>query len=174
MEYISIASGNYSRITDGKNSAFSVIEDYSRGFSAMKAYPQDQIFGKKEEQPVLSYDVAVPESGKYVLRLLTNPSNPYSHVPEIFCGVSVNGGKQKKVNMIREGFAVGDGNEIWSEGVLDNLRTTDVPISLDKGINTIDISAISPNFVLLKLVLFKENMPPMKSYLGPAETFWKE
>ena len=140
----------------------------------MKAYPQDQIFGKKEEQPVLSYDVAVPESGKYVLRLLTNPSNPYSHVPEIFCGVSVNSGKQKKVNMIREGFSVGDGNAIWSEGVLDNLRTTDVVISLDKGVNTIDIAAISPNFVLLKLVLFKEDMPPMKSYLGPEETFWKE
>lgn len=173
-EYISISASNFSRSTKGKKSAFSVVEDYSRGFSAVKAYPQDQIFGKKEEQPVLSYDVAVPENGKYVLRLLTNPSNPYSHVPEIFCGVSVNSGKQKKVNMIREGFAVGDGNAIWSEGVLDNLRTTDVVISLDKGVNTIDIAAISPNFVLLKLVLFKEDMPPMKSYLGPEETFWKE
>ena len=173
MNYISIEAKNYSAKTPGTKGDFALIPDYNRGFDALKAYPQDKIFNKKGESPVLTYRVVVPESGKYTLVLMTNPSNPPSHTPEIFCGVAANGGKQKKINMIREGFAVGDGNEIWMKGVLDNMRTTAVPVDLKKGENTIDISAISPNFVLMKMVLFKEGEVPEKSYLGPSETYFK-
>ncbi|MBO4494304.1 MAG: glycosyl hydrolase 115 family protein [Clostridiales bacterium] len=169
--YISIEASHYSVKTEGAKGEFMEIPDYNRGLSGMKAYPQDRVFAGPKDAPVLSYSVVVPKAGRYTLRLMTNPGNPPSRIPELYCGVAVNGGKRKKINTIKDGFAVGDGNDIWSAGVLNNLRTTEVVLDLVEGANTIDISAISPNFVLTKLVLFKEGHAPLDSYLGPTETW---
>lgn len=171
MNYISIEASHYSNKVAGSQGDFEEIPDYNRGVSGMKAFPLDRFFTSKKDAPVLTYTVIVPKSGKYTLRLMTNPGNPPGKIPELFCGVAVNDGKMKKINTIREGFAVGDGNAIWSQGVLDNLRTTEVPLELKEGRNTIDIVALSPNFVLTKLVLFEEGNAPLDSYLGPTETW---
>ena len=73
--------------------------------------------------------------------------------------------------MIPSGFAVGDNQLIWKQGVLYNIRITEVDLDLKEGKNTIGISAISPNFVLVKLVLFEQGKAPMDSYNGPAENY---
>ena len=171
MDYIAIVAENYTENIPGKVGRFEVIPDYNRGLSAVKAYPQDVTFKKAGDAPTLTYQVNVPKAGKYTLRLMTNPSNPPTRTPEIWFGVAVNGGKTKKVNMIPEGFAVGDNQLIWKQGVLDNLRTTEVDLDLSEGKNTIGISAISPNFVLTKIVLFEKGKAPADSYLGPKETY---
>ena len=170
-EFIAIDAENYTENIPGKVGRFEVIPDYNRGLSAVKAYPQDVTFKKAGDAPTLTYQVNVPKAGKYTLRLMTNPSNPPTRTPEIWFGVAVNGGKTKKVNMIPEGFAVGDNQLIWKQGVLDNLRTTEVDLDLSEGKNTIGISAISPNFVLTKIVLFEKGKAPADSYLGPKETY---
>ncbi len=168
-EYISILAENFTENLPGKAGSFEKIPDYNRGMSAMKAFPQDVTFKKAGDAPKLTYLLDVPKAGKYALRLMTNPSNPPTREPEIFFGVSVNDGKEKKVNMIPEGFAVGDNQLIWKQGVLDNIRITEVGLDLKEGKNTIGIRAVSPNFVLMKLVLFEEGKAPMDSYNGPKE-----
>ena len=105
------------------------------------------------------------------MRLYTNPSNPYSRENVIFFGIGANNSKMKKVNMISPYFAVGDGNPYWSLGVLENTRLTDVTLNLNEGVNEINIFALDPNFVLQKLVIFKAEEGPARSYLGPKETF---
>ena len=165
--YIAIDAVNYSEKLPGTKGTFEEIPDYNRGLSAMKAFPQEQVFTGRKDAPVLRYIVDIPKAGKYTLRLMSNPGNPSGRVPELFVGVSANGGKMRKINTIREGFAVGDGNDIWSQGVLDNLRTTDVGLDLAVGRNTIDITALSPNFALTRIVLFEQGKEPMASYLGP-------
>ena len=169
-EYIAIDAENYTENIPGKIGRFEVIPDYNRGLSAMKAYPQDVTFKKAGDAPTLMYQVSVPKGGKYTLRLMTNPSNPNTRLMELFVGVGSNGGRVKKVNMIPDGFAIGDEQELWKKGVLDNLRVTEVDLDLKEGKNTIEISAISPNFVLTKLVLFEKGKAPSDSYLGPKET----
>ncbi|MBO4687084.1 MAG: glycosyl hydrolase 115 family protein [Clostridiales bacterium] len=169
--YISIDSSHFFARTSGAKGSFREIPDYNRGLSAMKAFPQDQVFSGRGDAPVLSYRVVLPKDGEYTLRLLTNPGNPSGRMPELFVGVSANGGKMKRVNTIRKGFAVGDGNDIWSEGVLDNLRSTEVTLDLKAGSNDIDITALSPNLVLTRIVLFEQGEAPMNSYLGPTETY---
>ena len=170
-EYIAINAENYTKNIPGKVGRFEVIPDYNRGLSAMKAYPQDVTFKKAGDAPTLMYQVSVPKDGKYTLRLMTNPSNPNTRLMELFVGVGSNGGRLKKVNMIPDGFAIGDEQELWKKGVLDNLRITEVDLDLKEGKNTIEISAISPNFVFTKLVLFEKGKAPSDSYLGPKETF---
>ena len=171
MNYISIPANGYNRCFSSPASAsFRKIPDYSRGLDAVKAYPQEAVLGLKKA-PYLEYKVSVPKSGKYDVTLYTNPSNPFGREPSILVGVSVNGGKVKKVNMIPEGFAVGDGNPYWSQGVLDNVRKTTVTVELKEGVNEINIHAINPNLVLQKIVICEEGIVIPESYLGPKPTY---
>ena len=171
MNYISIPATGYSRcIASPASASFRIIPDYSRGTDAIKAYPQDVVLGVKNA-PSLEYKVSVPNSGKYDVILYTNPSNPFGREPSILVGVSVNGGKVKKVNMIPDGFAVGDGNPYWSQGVLDNVRKTTVTVELKEGVNDINIHAVNPNLVLQKIVICEEGAEIPESYLGPKPTY---
>ena len=171
MNYISIPANGYSRCFASSDFAsFRIIPDYSRGMDAIKAYPQEKVFGVKNA-PYLEYKIAVPKSGKYDVTLFTNPSNPFSREPSILVGISVNGGKVKKVNMIPDGFAVGDGNPYWSQGVLDNVRKTVVTVELKEGVNELNIHAIDPNLVLEKIVICEEGAKVPESYLGPKPTY---
>ena len=170
-EYVSICAENFTENIPGKKGAFEVIPDYTRGMAAVKAYPQNMEFKKAEDAPKISYSVNVPKAGKYTLRLMTNPSNPPTREKKVLFGVSANDGKEKKVNMIPDGFGVGDDQPLWKQGVLDNIRITEVGLDLKEGKNTIGIRAISPNFVLVKIVLFEEGKAPMDSYNGPSETY---
>ena len=169
MNYISIPAAEFTSKTDSKKGGFKVLKDYSRGMDAVKAYPQDIKFGK--DAPKLTYRVKVPHKGKYEVRIFTNPSNPYSRDNEIVFGISANGGNMKKIDMIPEGFAVGDGNPYWSMGVLNNTRRTDVVLALEEGVNEINIYALDPNLVLQKIVIVEEGETTLRSYMGPKATF---
>ena len=172
MEYISIDAKDYTSKTDSGAGGFKVIKDYSRGMDAVKAYPQDMKFSRSgKDAPGLTYRVNVPHAGKHQIRFYTNPSNPYSRKNEIYFGIGINDNKMKKINLIDEGFAVGDGNAPWSLGVLCNTRRNTVTVDLKEGINDINIFALDPNFVLQKLVIFEEDNYPMRSYLGPGSTY---
>lgn len=171
MNYISIPATGYSRCFSSPDFAsFRIIPDYSRGMDAIKAYPQDKIQGVKNA-PYLEYKISVPKAGKYDVTLYTNPSNPFGREPSILVGVSVNGGKVKKVNMIPSGFAVGDGNPYWSQGVLDNVRKTVVTVDLKECVNELNIHAVNPNLVLEKIVICEEGATVPESYLGPKPTY---
>ena len=171
MNYISIPADGYSRCFSSPSSAsFRLIHDYSRGMDAIKAYPQDEVLGTKNA-PYLEYRINVPSAGRYDVTLYTNPSNPFGREPRILVGYSVNGGSIKKINMIPEGFAVGDGNPYWSQGVLDNVRKTSFTVELKEGLNTLNIHAINPNLVLQKIVICEEGVKIPDSYLGPKPTY---
>ncbi len=171
MNYISILPLDYSKAYSSPSfAAYGVIRDYSRGMDVIKAYPQDEVLGVKNA-PYLEYKINVPEEGKYDVTLYTNPSNPFSREPKILVGISVNEGKLKKINMIPEGFAVGDGNPYWSQGVLDNIRKTTFTVDLKAGLNTLSIHAINPNLVLQKIVICEEGAKIPESYLGPKPTY---
>ena len=66
---------------------------------------------------------------------------------------------------------MGDGNEPWERGVLDNIRITDTVMEFKEGINELVIGALSPGFVLEKIIIFPEGTQLPYSYLGPSETF---
>ena len=171
MNYISIPADGYSRCFSSPSSAsFRLIHDYSRGMDAIKAYPQDEVLGTKNA-PYLEYRINVPSAGRYDVTLYTNPSNPFGREPRILVGYSVNGGSIKKINMIPEGFAVGDGNPYWSQGVLDNVRKTTFTVELKEGLNTLNIHAVNPNLVLQKIVICEEGAKVPDSYLGPKPTY---
>ena len=171
MNYISILPVDYSSCCSSPSfAAFGLIRDYTRGMDAIKAYPQDEVLGVKNA-PHLDYKISVPSAGKYDVTLYTNPSNPFSREPKILVGVKVNDGNIKKINMIPEGFSVGDGNPYWSQGVLDNVRKTKLTVDLQEGLNILSIYAINPNLVLEKIVICEQGAKIPESYLGPKPTY---
>lgn len=169
--YISIEAEDYAGKHDSAAGRFEIIPGYGRTKSALKAYPQDKTFSFGVDSPFLIYKFILPKSGDYVMELYTNPSNPCFEDAQLTVGIYVNNEASRRVNLIPEGFAVGDGNELWAQGVLDNIRKTPVNLKLREGLNVLTISAISPGFVLEKLVIYQKDEEPQDSYFGPPETF---
>lgn len=168
--YISIEAEHFFEKKDSRLGSFEILPDYGRTLSAVKAFPQDVTFPVKDA-PGVTYRFTVPRAGRYFVRILSNPSNPPVRTPELFFGIGVNGARCKKINAIPEGFRVGDGNDAWAQGVLNNIRETTVAVDLNEGVNTLTVYALSPNFVLEKLVIYKEGETPSRSYLGPVESY---
>ena len=167
---IAIEAEHFYEKNDTKRGWFEILPDYGRTLSAVKAFPQDVTWAGKDA-PGVTYRFVVPRAGRYIVRVMSNPSNPPVRTPELYFGLGVNGGKMKKVNAIPEGFRVGDGNDPWAAGVLNNIRETEVTVDLSAGVNTLTFYALSPNFVLEKLVIFPEGEAPSRSYLGPEESY---
>lgn len=171
LRYISIEAAHFHHLKNGTDGEFRVIPEYGKSLSAIKAYPQNLDFNINTA-PVATYRFTAPEDGIFKIDFYTNPSNPCTRIPELFFGISVNEDTLRKINTIPEGFAVGDGNMHWQKGVLDNIRVTSVEVELKNGLNSLDIYALSPNFVLEKIVIYPINCTPEKSYTGPSETYF--
>lgn len=61
----------------------------------------------------------------------------------------------------------------WNEDEARNhIRRHSTGIHCRKGINKLRIYAVSPGFVLEKLVIYPEGKQPADSYLGPTETYY--
>ena len=118
--------------------------------------------------PTVTYSVLVPSDGKYNVRVYTTPANPAKPGAGIIFTISANASSPVEVNMIDDGFAVGDGMTEWELGVLDNVRKKDVTVELRKGLNEIKIGAITPGFVLEKIVITPEEvtLPYYVSHCG--------
>ena len=73
--------------------------------------------------------------------------------------------------MLPDDYIIGEENESWCRGVIDNVHTKDITLDLSAGLNELKIFARSPGFVLEKTVIFPEGKEPPHSYLGPLATY---
>lgn len=92
------------------------------------------------------------------------PSNPVSVDNNILYGIQANEDEVSIVDAIPDGYFVGD--LLWNQRVLDNIHRHSSKISCKEGLNTLRIYAVSPGFVLEKIVIYPENKKPAESYLG--------
>ncbi len=167
--YVAIDAADFAKKTDTESGSFEIIPGFGRGSSAIKAYPQNRTFTRLNA-PTALYNVMLEEGGRYNVRIYTSPANPTVFGGKIVFAVSA-GSDPVEVSMIPDGFEIGDGKSIWEQGVLDNIRTKDVTLELRKGLNELKISALSPGFVLEKIVITPETVALPYSYLGPVETY---
>lgn len=173
--YISIEAEHYALNQEaiqanGEVSRFKVIEGYGKTLSAAKAYLTTEYFTAGKDAPYLEYLFTVQEDGLYEVELYMQPSNPVTKEGLLFCGIKVNEEAISVVNTLPEGYRVDDGH--WAEGVLNHIRRHSTAIHCRKGLNTLRIYAVSPGFVLEKLVIYPEGKKPADSYLGPTETYY--
>ena len=136
----------------------------------MKAFPTTEYFTVGKDAPYLEYHFVVQEAGVYELELYMQPSNPVTTDNTLFCGIQANEDDIDIINTLPEGYRVDDRS--WAAGVLNNIRCHCSVINCKAGINILRIYAVSPGFVLEKLVIYPEGKKPANSYLGPTETYY--
>ncbi|MDQ0253328.1 hypothetical protein J2S74_000700 [Evansella vedderi] len=173
--YISIEAEHFALNKEATNqqgdvNKFEVLHGYGKTLSAMKAFPTTGYFTAGEDAPYLEYHFVVQESGQYEVELYMQPSNPVTKEGTIFCGIQGNEDEINIVNTLPEKYRVDDDN--WGAGVLNNIHTRSSRINCKEGFNTLRIYAVSPGFVLEKLVIYPEGKKPVTSYLGPTETYY--
>ncbi|WP_438433691.1 glycosyl hydrolase 115 family protein [Gorillibacterium sp. sgz500922] len=173
--YVSIEAEHFARTQEavkpnGGVSRFEVIEGYGKTLSAVKAYPTTDYFTAGEDAPYVEYNFAVQENGIYELELYLQPSNPVTQEAKLYCGVQLNEEEIRVVNTLPEGYRV-DGPD-WAQGVLSHIRKRRIQVNGRAGLNTLRIYAVSPGFVLEKIVIHPEGKQPADSYLGPVESYY--
>ncbi|GAA0136191.1 glycosyl hydrolase 115 family protein [Paenibacillus sp. YSY-4.3] len=173
--YISIEAEHYALNKEaakenGAVSRFEVIHGYGKTLSGLKAFPTTEYFTAGEDAPYLEYHFMVQEGGEYEVELYMQPSNPVTNEGTLLCGIQVNEEEISVVNTLPEGYRVDDEN--WAKGVLDHIRRHSTGVHCREGLNTLRIFAVSPGFVLEKLVIYPVGKKPADSYLGPAETYY--
>jgi len=173
--YISIEAEHYSINKEATNeqgnvNAFQTLEGYGKTLSAMKAFPTTEYFTPGKDAPYLEYQFAVQEAGEYEVELFMQPSNPVRTDYTLFCGIQANEDDIATVNVLPEGYRVDDEN--WAVGVLNNIHKHTSTLTCKCGLNTLRIYAMSPGFVLEKLVIYPVGKKPANSYLGPTETYY--
>ncbi|WP_078556322.1 glycosyl hydrolase 115 family protein [Bacillus alkalicellulosilyticus] len=149
---------------------FEVLKGYGKTLSAVKAFPTTEYFTVGKDAPYLEYHFVVDAAGVYEVELYMQPSNPVTKDGTIVCGIQTNDGETTIVNTLPEGYRV-DGEE-WAVRVLNNIDTQTCSIHCKEGLNTLKVYAVSPGFVLQKLVIYPEGKKPADSYLGPTETYY--
>lgn len=155
---------------DGDVSGFKVIDGYGKTLSAIKAFPTTKHFTVEKDAPYVEYHIVTKEAGDYDVELFLQPSNPVSNDNSLCYGIQVNEDEVSIVDTIPEGYFVG--HPIWDKRVLDNIYRHSSKVSCKEGLNTLRIYAVSPGFVLEKLVISPEGKKPADSYLGPCETYY--
>ncbi|MFA9556279.1 glycosyl hydrolase 115 family protein [Evansella sp. AB-rgal1] len=173
--YISIEAEHFAQNKEvmndqGNVNRFEVLEGYGKTLSAVKAFPTTEYFTPGKDAPYLEYHIVVQEEGSYELEFYMQPSNPVTKDSTIYCGIQVNEDDINIVNTLPKGYRVE--GEDWDDGVLDNIRRYTSKINCQAGLNTLRVYAVSPGFVLEKLVIYPVGKAPAASYLGPTETYY--
>ncbi|MBO4337302.1 MAG: glycosyl hydrolase 115 family protein, partial [Lachnospiraceae bacterium] len=181
FNYIAMEASHYAACNETPAGGFRELPDYGRTLSAMKAFPTERYFEAGKDAPSLDYLVSVSKEDEYEVTVYMAPCNPATTDNKLLYGISaapgdLSGSKEwdeeiETVNAIPDGFRVGDGNELWYSGVLDNIRKSTSRVIFAQGLNTLRLYAVTPGFIPEKIVICEagENLP--ESYLGPGETY---
>ena len=137
-----------------ENNDFDVLTHFGKYNSGVKASDITRAYSLNKEGPYLTYQVKAPESGEYELTFLFTPANPVDAAGKLDFGIQINDENRKKLSSIHKDFVGGDRtNPHWGKGVMDNIHTCTVKVSLNKGDNTIKYMAVSPNVVLERILI---------------------
>ncbi|MCQ2573399.1 MAG: glycosyl hydrolase 115 family protein [Treponema sp.] len=174
--YISIDAADFSESfagtdTEGRVTGFEVLPDYGKLNSAVKVESVTSYFREDlKDAPCLKYNFFMTGKLDGILKVdfYMNPSNPATQDNYFRFGAAVNG-KKVLVDCVDENFHVGDNQEPWGTDVTNNIRVKSAYFECKEGFNTLEVYAVTPNFVLEKIVMYTTDSEKFikSSYLGP-------
>jgi len=193
---ITIEANHFCEKKDAPNGGFIELKNYGRsGYAAktanavkaagvspesgaqktaggMKVYPTTLDFAENDEKPTLTYRYSVEEAGEYTVEIWTTPTNPLIKNRPLRLMLS-NSNDRQIITTVDENFNAGSNSDHkWGQGVLENIRVTNALIKQEKGINEISIGALEAGLVLERIIIYKKDTKPLKSYLGTPESFY--
>ena len=115
----------------------------------MKAFPVGQSFDKGQG-PAMTYEVDVDLAGEYQIDIVMTPGNPPYRDQKLLYGFAASDGTDEICNAVGDGFKIGDDQDGWMKGVLENSRKNTKKVRFEAGKNTFTVSAISPNVTFVR------------------------
>lgn len=169
-DYVSIEAEHYAKNVSYNGDTFVRLPEYGKTLSAMKVIPVTNTYSNLNESPYLTYSFATDSAGEYEVTVYSTPTNPTYRDNLMNVGLRCNGNEQV-INCVSADFKVSDDNEEWKKGVLDNIRINKVKFMCNKGLNELEIHALSTGLVLQKIVINPVGTIVPYGYLGPTETY---
>jgi hypothetical protein len=159
---------------DAAKGGFIELKNYGRTACGMKVFPVTADFEENEEKPSLTYRFLIEKSGDYTVEAWTTPVNSVVNKRPLRCLLESSHGEKQTVVTVPGDFHAGSPSDArWCQGVLDNIRVTKAVFKFEKGVQEITIGALEAGLVLERIVIYMKNNPPLVSYLGPPESFYK-
>ena len=140
---------------------------------AMKVFPTTSCFKEKDEKPELTFKVLIEEAGVYEIEVWTTPTNPSEKNRPIRFQLTNSKNRQIVTTVSTEYRGGNPSDRNWHKGVLDNIRITKTSMEFEKGVQEITIGAMESGLILERILIYAKNKEPLKSYLGPTESFFK-
>ncbi|MCR5031267.1 MAG: glycosyl hydrolase 115 family protein [Lachnospiraceae bacterium] len=171
--YICMEAEHYSRKEDVPEGGFTLLSPYGRSGSAIKVFPSKADFTRKESRPYVEYRFFTTEEGPYDLTFELAPTTPVTFKPIQLLGYSLNGEEDKIVNTVKEPDLPFYPSVQWAVEAKENVKKVTVPVTCQKGDNTLRFYAVSPGIILERILLIKKGTTIPDSYLGPKESYIK-
>jgi len=169
---IAINANHFCDKKDVPKGAFAELKNYGRSGCGMKVFPVTSDFSEKDKKPSLTYRFLIEKSGNYSVEIWTTPVNSVQNKRPLRCQIE-NAGEKQILVTVPEDFCAGNpSDERWCQGVLDNIRITKTNFKFEKGVQEITVSALEAGLILERIIIYPKNNPPIKSYLGPTESFY--
>jgi hypothetical protein len=162
------------RIQCGAGEAgFIQLNNYGRSGCGMKVFPTTVNFGEKDEKPFLAYRFLIEETNEYNVEIWTTPANSVQNKQPLRFLLASSSGERKIITAVPAGYRAGDYTEkMWNAGVLNNIRVSSTSFTFEKGIQEISVNAMEAGLVLERILIYRKDKEPLKSYLGPLESFY--
>ncbi|MCL2230022.1 MAG: glycosyl hydrolase 115 family protein [Treponema sp.] len=164
---------NYSAKKNVQGGSFLELDKYGRSGCAMKVFPTTSNFNESGERPTLEYSFIIEETGDYIAQIRTAPVNSVQKNRPLRFLFADGYGNVQVVTSVSQDFQAGNPHdEVWSEGVLSNIRKDVVSFNAQKGLCKISIGALEAGLVLERILIYKKDETLLESYLGPPESFY--
>ncbi len=168
---IAMEAHHYCARKDTMKGAFYELDGYGRSGHGMKVFPVTAHFAETEDAPALSYRFLAMEEGQYQVEVWVSPTNSVQGGMPLRFTLEATDGIKQIVNVLPADFKAGDWDDLrWSQGVLDQIRIVRTMVNCTKGIQTITIGALEPGLILERILVYRQENEPNRSYLGPVES----
>ena len=169
--YICMEAEHFSEKADTKKGGFKVLSPNGRSGSAIKVFPVTADFYQEKKRPSVTYKFLASEDSEYEAVFLLAPTTPVTFKPEQYLAYSVNGGKAKIINTVKNPEIQFFFSPQWREEAINSLKMVTDTVKLVKGENELKFYGCSPGIVLERIVIIKKGKEIPKSYLGPRESY---
>lgn len=147
------------------------LENYGRSGAGMKVYPTTVNFDVADDKPELTYRFLTETSGNYIVEVWTTPTNPLRNNTPIRFTINAESNDEQVITTVPADFVPFHTDPHWCNGVLANIRKTEIEMTFSEGVQEITIGALEAGLILEKVLVYRVGNEPKLSYLGPTESF---
>ena len=168
--FVSIEPEHFSRNTPAGDFRWSVIPDYGRTLSGLRAEgPIDGATTPGRDAPCLEYALHLFTPGAIKVDAITAPTLNFFPHRAVRYAVALDDAPPQIVTLVPADFKAQNGNRVWERDVGNNAHhSLSNHVVAQPGAHTLKFWMVDPGVVLQKIVVDTGGLKP--SYLGPPES----